>query len=136
MDEKTGAGHKLSYSSINFSSTENTFASPWGQAFSLLSDIAACQRKAHTDGFFFSVLKTTTKQDFLKSMNVADDALVREPVTWETEDRCKTDLGLIGKIEEASIEPRDRCLLVQQIIRGAPVSAVEEQLEERKKDSV
>lgn len=120
---------QLSYSSVSFSPTECAFASPWGQAFSLLSDIAVCQRKAYTDSFFFRVLKNTSKQDFLRSMNVADDTLARSPVNWETEDRCKKELGLISEIEIASIEPRERCLLVQQIILGCPFASVAKDFE-------
>jgi hypothetical protein len=38
---------------ISFSRTDNAMVSPWGQAFSLLADIAVFPRKALTDSFFF-----------------------------------------------------------------------------------
>src|SRR5881296_1287289 len=31
---------KLSYSTVSFAGTDNALASPWGQAYSLLSDVA------------------------------------------------------------------------------------------------
>lgn len=43
----------ISYSKISFTSTDNQISSPWGQAFSLLADVAAFPRKALTDSFFF-----------------------------------------------------------------------------------
>jgi hypothetical protein len=42
---------KLSHSVVSFSRTDNTMVSPWGQAFSLLADVAAFPRKALTDSF-------------------------------------------------------------------------------------
>jgi hypothetical protein len=39
---------KLSYSVVTFSRTDNAIVSPWGQAFSLLADVAAFPRKALT----------------------------------------------------------------------------------------
>src|SRR5258708_22336002 len=43
----------LSYSELSFTSRENAYSSPWGQAFSLLADITAFPRKALTSSFFF-----------------------------------------------------------------------------------
>ena len=118
---------KLSYSSISFSSTDNAFASPWGQAYSLLSDVATFPRKALTDSFFFRGLKTP-KKTLLEAMNVADDVILRDPGTFELEDRCKRELDLLSRIEEAPVEPRLRCNLVWKIINGAPIPSVEEEL--------
>ncbi len=120
---------KLSYSSIGFTITESAFASPWGQAYSLLSDIAAFPRKAHTNSFFFRGFKTP-RRDLLAAMDVAGDTLVREPITWETEERCKREIDLLSRIEDARIEPKDRCSLVWKIIQGAETSSVEQELEE------
>jgi len=123
---------KISYSPISLSFAENAFSSPWGQAFSLLSDIAVFPRKAHAEKFFFNGIKIP-KKDLLEAMNVADDALLREPITWETEDRCKAEIGLLSKIEDAPIEPNDRCDLVWKIIQGTAITTVEAELEELKK---
>ena len=125
---------KVSYSPISLSSAENAFASPWGQAFSLLSDIAAYPRRALTERFFFNGLKTP-KKELLKAMNVADDALLRESITWETEDRCKAEIGLLSMIESAPIESKGRCALVCKILQGAQISSIEEELEKLEKES-
>lgn len=118
---------KLTYSSITFSSTDNDLASPWGQAYSLLSDVALFLRKALTDSFFLRGLKTP-KKVLLESMNVADDALLRESGGFEIESRCTTELGLLSRIEKAPIASKARCKLVSQIIDGAPLSSIEEDL--------
>jgi hypothetical protein len=123
---------KLAYSSITFSSTESAFASPWGQAYSLLSDIAAFPRKAHTDSFFFRGLKTS-KADLLAAMDVADDGILRESGTFELEDRCKQELYLLSAIENAPIDAKLRCKLVRRIIEGAPPASIEEELDEERK---
>jgi len=119
---------KLSYSSISFTSTEDAFASPWGQAYSLLSDVAASPRKAHTDSFFFHGLKTP-KKELLAAMDVADDVILRDPGTFELEDRCKLEIDLLATIENAPIESKVRCKLVRKIIEGASVSSIEEELD-------
>ena len=118
---------KLSYSSITFTSTDNAFASPWGQAYSLLSDVAAFPRKALTDSFFFRGLKTP-KKVLLEAMNVADDALLRASGALELEDRCKLDLDILSKIEKAPIESKLRCELAWKIIDGAEIPSIEEDL--------
>ena len=111
---------KLSYSSITFTSTESEFASPWGQAYSLLSDIAAFPRKAHTDSFFFRGSLKTSKKDLLAAMDVANDGILRESGTFELEDQCKQELNLLSEIENAPIDAKARCKLVRKIIKGAP----------------
>jgi hypothetical protein len=77
---------KLSYSTVTFAGTDNALSSPWGQAYSLLSDVATFPRKALTDIYFFRGLKVS-KRDLIKAMNVADDALCRDLGTFD-EDRC------------------------------------------------
>jgi len=69
---------KLTYSTISFVHTDkdNAYASPWGQAYSLLADIAGFSRKALTDSFFLRGLKVSD-ESLLEVMNVANDALLR-----------------------------------------------------------
>ena len=123
---------KLTYSSIRFSSTEGAFASPWGQAYSLLSDIAAFPRKAHTDSFFFRGLKIS-KLELMAAMDVAGDAILRDLRTFEVEDRSKVELALLSTIENAPIESKARCKLVRKIIEGIPASSIERDLDEELK---
>jgi hypothetical protein len=123
---------KLSYSSISFTSTEGAFSSPWGQAYSLLSDVAAFPRKAHSDSFFFRGLKTP-KKELLVVMDVADDVILRDPGIFELEDRCKLEIGVLSTIENAPIESKMRCRLVRKIIEGASVSSIMEELDKELK---
>lgn len=108
---------KLTYTPIEFGQKTDTWASPWGQAYALLSDIAAFPRKALTSPFFFLGLEVS-EDDLLDAMNVADDQLVRERSARGIRSRCKRELDLLRRIEEASIEPREKCDLVHELIRG------------------
>jgi hypothetical protein len=123
----------LSYSTINFAGADTALASPWGQAYSLLSDIATFPRKAQTDSFFFRGLKIS-KKALISAMNVADDALCRSLGTFDMEDRCKKELGLLDRIEKAQMEPKDRCELVCKILGGSPFEPIDEEL--RKKEAI
>jgi hypothetical protein len=117
----------LSYSGISFAITENAFASPWGQAFAFLQDIASFPRKALTDSFFFRGL-TISEESLIEVMNVADDVLLRDMGSRGLKDRCRAELALLSRIEKASIDPREKCSLVFQLIDGGPITAIDEAL--------
>lgn len=95
----------ISYSKISFTSTDNERSSPWGQAFSLLADVAAFPRKALTDSFFFRGLKVS-EDDLIEAMNVADDALCRDLRDRSIKERCRQELDMISQIEKEPIEPK------------------------------
>lgn len=136
LKERLGKGQsgnfmpKLSYSSVNFARTENAAVSPWGQAFSILSDVAAFPRKALTDSFFFRGLKVK-EDDVIEAMNVADDALYRNLGARGIKDRCKAELELLSRIEKAPMEARDRCELVWQILTGNSTEPIHNALREK-----
>jgi len=117
----------LSYSNLSFSPTENDRVSPWGQAYSLLSNIASFPREALTNSFFFRGLKVE-ENDLLQSMNVAEDALFRNPYDKGIKTRCKADLALLSRIKNASLENKDRCKLVWGLLDGRSVKSIEEDL--------
>jgi hypothetical protein len=121
---------KLSYSTVSFARTDNVFVSPWGQAFSLLADVAAFPRQALTDSFFFRGL-SVHEDDLIEAMNVADDALCRDLRGRGIKDRCKMELALLSRIEKASIESRDRCELVLKILAGTTVESIDEELQKK-----
>jgi hypothetical protein len=123
---------EMSYSEIGFRSTENDFANPWGQAFTLLSDIAAYPRSALGDRNFSRGLKSS-RQEILTAMNVADDALLRDATNSNIEDRCDVELDLLFRIQDAPIASRQQCGLVWKIIQGDAVSSIEAELEELRK---
>jgi hypothetical protein len=120
----------LSYSTISFAGADNALASPWGQAYSLLSDIATFPRKALTDSFFFRGLKVS-KKDLINAMNVADDALCRGLGSFDIEDRSKAELDLLARIEKAPLESKARCELVCEILGGFPLEPIDDELRKR-----
>jgi hypothetical protein len=125
---------ELSYSEMGFRATENDFANPWGQAVTLLSDIAAYPRRAILDRFFSRDLKSS-RQEILTAMNVADDALLRDPSAKDVEERCEEELDLLFKIQDAPIKSKLQCGLVWEIIRGTAIPAIEEELKKLKKET-
>lgn len=120
----------LSYSTISFVGTHRVLISPWGQALSLLMDVAAFPRKALTDRFFFNGLKIG-EDDLIDAMNVADDALCRDLRARGIKDRCKSELGLLARIEKASLDARARCELACRLLDGESAEAIDAALKEK-----
>lgn len=125
---------KLSFSAVSFSRTDNAMASPWGQAYSLLSDIANFPRKALTDSFFFRGLKVK-EDELIEAMNVADDALCRDFRNRGIKDRCRDELDLLSRIEKEPLESRKRCELVGKILAGEPISDIEKALKTKEEEN-
>lgn len=115
---------KLTYSNIAFNTATNTWATPWGQAFSLLSGIAAFPRKALSDPFFFCGLRVA-EEELIDVMNVADDVLIRDMAksgSTMIKERCKSELAFLTSIEKSILEPRNKCALVYRLINGEKLS--------------
>jgi hypothetical protein len=123
---------RFTYSSIAFNSTTNDWASPWGQAFSLLYDIAVFPREALTDFYFFRGLEVS-QDDLIETMNVANDATVAAAAKPKIKDRCKAELELLKRIEGASVDARKKCELVWKIIGGGEVQEIAAGLENMEK---
>jgi hypothetical protein len=124
--ERASAGNLLpdvTYSRIGFSASRNDWASPWGQAYSLLAAIGAFPRKALSDGFFLRGLRVP-EDDVLRVMDVADDTLPDQTATGSLRDRCRVELELLDRISDASIGARDRCVFAWRIIRGDRVDTL------------
>ncbi len=135
--EKTQSANfmpKLSFSAVRFERTDNAMASPWGQAYSLLSDIANFPRKALTDSFFFRGLKVK-EDDLIEAMNVADDSLCRDLRTRGIKDRCRAELDLLSRIEKEPLESRKRCELVRKILAGEPTADIEKALKTKQEEN-
>ncbi|MEI7638871.1 MAG: hypothetical protein WCJ37_16300 [Syntrophus sp. (in: bacteria)] len=124
---------KLSYSTVSFKTADNIMVSPWGQAFSLLSDITTFPRKALTDSFFFRGLKVK-EDDLIEAMNVANDALCSDIGARGIRDRCRDELDLLSRIEKEPLESRQRCELVRRILAGDSIKLINEDL--CKKESI
>ena len=108
---------KLSYSKISFSSVDNDLVSPWGQAFSLLADIATFPRKVLTDTYFFHGVKVS-QEKLIEAMNVADDKICNDLQASNIKVRCKKELDRISQIKEAPIDSKTQCEDVLQILNG------------------
>ena len=121
---------KLSYSMVGFVRTNNALVSPWGQAFSLLVDIAAFPRKVLTDGFFLRGLKVS-EDDLIEAMNVADDALCRDLRVRGIKDRCKAELDLLSRSRRLRWRPGTVASLCGGSSSGEPIDAIDEALKEK-----
>ena len=119
---------KLSYSAIVFDRKENAFVSPWGQAYSLLSQVAAFPRKVLTDKFFLRGLRVA-EEDLIEAMNVADDDVCKNLHSRGTKRRCEVELEILARIKSVP-EARQRCELVAQVIAGMSKEEVERKLSE------
>jgi len=118
---------KLTYSVIEFARTDNPIASPWGQAYSFLADIAIFPRKALTDNYFFRGLNVR-QNELIEAMNVSDDVICRDLQARGIMDRCKADIDLISRIETAAIDARDRCELIKRILVGDPIDIIDKEI--------
>jgi hypothetical protein len=121
---------KLSYSNVAFHVADNKWASPWGQAYSLLADVAEFPRKALTDPFFFRGLRVS-EEGLIEAMNVLDDVILRERTLKGVKDRCKKELELLDRIETSSLESREKCELVLMVLADANTDVVEKALLEK-----
>jgi hypothetical protein len=88
------------------------------------------RRKALTDSFFLRGLKVP-EDDLIEAMNVADDALLRNPRARGIKDRCKAELNLLTRIEKAPMESRVRCELVWRILNEDSIEAIDETLKKK-----
>lgn len=110
---------QLSLTDIAFNSTESEGASPWGQAFTLLKNVAEYPRKAEVQANFFGELEVD-EDDLIAAMNVAGDSMIGRTRDRKTAPRCRQELDLLTQIEKANIPPRQRCELVFMILDGTP----------------
>jgi hypothetical protein len=120
----------LSYSAIGFVGTNRNLVSPWGQALSLLMHVARFPREALTDRFFFNGLKIG-EDDLIDAMNVVDDAVCHDLRARGIKERCRSELGLLARIERASVEARERCELTTRLLDGTPAQEIEAALKQK-----
>lgn len=119
---------KLSYSAIVFDRKENDFISPWGQAYSLLSQVAVFPRKVLTDNFFLRGLRVA-EEDLIAAMNVADDHVCKNLHTRGIKRRCETELEILSRVKTVT-DARQRCELVAKVIAGVSTEEVYTKLSE------
>ncbi|MEK6285651.1 MAG: hypothetical protein AABO57_07915 [Acidobacteriota bacterium] len=122
----------LTYSNISFNSKSSTFASPWGQAYSLLSDIVEFPRKAMTDAFFLRGMNVP-EDELTDAMNVANDAIVRDRETRKIKARCETELEIVLQIRNSPIDSRAKCELLWRVIDFDDFGSIASSLAEKEK---
>jgi hypothetical protein len=71
------------------------------------------------------------EDDLIEAMNVADDALLRNPRARGIKDRCKAELNLLTRIEKTPMGSRVRCELVWRILSEDSIEAIDETLKKK-----
>lgn len=112
-----------SYARVSFAATEDKFASPWGQAFSLLTGVVTFPRKVLSDSFFLRGIGVD-EDELMDAMNVADDAILQDLRARGVKDRCKRELDVLTEITDASISAKGRCELALKILDGDAVDQI------------
>lgn len=128
--EKALAGDfipKLSYSEIVFNVSEQPHIDPWGQAFTILYNIAIFSRKAISDQYFLNGIKISP-DSYINAMNVFADAILQEELTFDTRSMAKKQLNILKQIKEADITSRNRCEMTIKILEGAASEEIAEEL--------
>ena len=108
---------ELTYSDVSLNSVANNWSSPWGQALTLLIDIASFPRKALSNPFFLQNVDVHV-EELVKAMNMLDDTLLSSKISHGLKSRCHGELKVINCIEKASIDAYEKCVLVYALIRG------------------
>lgn len=117
---------KVSFSNLRFEyHEESDQTSTWGQPLELLHAIAEFPRKCVADHYFMRGLSISL-YELLTTMNVLDDAFVRDMSTR----RAETELYTLEKIMGTKAEPHKHCLAILKLIDGRPYQDIVELLPE------
>ncbi len=100
---------------LRFDPREQAGLSPWGQALSLLLDIARFARKSRADAFYFYRGLRIDGDEYLRCMDVAEDAVYKLDLSAE---ECRSQLQALGVVEAADLEAKDKCERVLAVIHG------------------
>lgn len=106
---------------------QGSYASPWGQAYRLLLEIALFPRRYFTERFFLQGL-SVDENEFLVAMNVFDDHLVSRPPARGAAVIAKTERDLILRLEDVSADAQKRCEALFHLIRRADTTHIEKLL--------
>jgi hypothetical protein len=125
---------KLSYSRVSFVAREDGFSSPWGQAFSLLADLAAFPRRVICDPYFLRGIEIS-EDALLDAMDIGEDVVAKERNSRGIRDHCKAGLGFLSRLEKANLDARKRCDLVHGLIVGQSLNELEKTLSNHETES-
>lgn len=106
----------VAYSPVAFNPSQSSeWSSPWGQAFALLKGIAEFPRDAMTNRYFWQGIRTD-EDALITAMNVAGDYLVEDYGGRKAKQRAENELELIKQLEDATGDPREKCLALWALI--------------------
>ena len=94
---------------------------PWAQAEKLMLALVRFPRQVILGTKALSGLQTS-ESEILTAMNIADDIILEKEKEdrWGAEDRSRSELEILERIEIANIEGRDRCEAIFMLIDGKP----------------
>jgi hypothetical protein len=99
---------------------DSTWISRWGQAATLLNEVAAFPRRILTDRFFLQGLDVD-EDKLLEAMDVCGDAIVQAIGTRGVKDRARDDLEVLGRLSGSGLDARRRCELLLALMTGEDI---------------
>lgn len=116
---------QVSFLGINFCPEEESeIVSPWGQALSLLEEIAKFPRKLFTDRFMMQGLRVD-EDEYAEAMDVLEDIVLRRKVSKYD---MKDELKMIDQIMRETFTHREKCELLLDIIDGKESSVISDKI--------
>src|SRR2546427_856548 len=103
------------------------WASPWGQAASLLQGIAEFPRKMLTDRLLLRGLDVD-ESELLEAMDVCADAVLKISNRRDSRPRAHKDLHVLARLADSRMGARARCQLVLRLIGGAEAEEISAQI--------
>lgn len=114
----------VTYSSIAFDlrETNDPLEAPWAQVEKLILNLARFPRKALCDPKVFNELTSTSFQEILLAMDIADDKIIKlANKGWiDAVDKSTKDLKIIERIACSNMPERSRCQAYFMIIDAVP----------------
>lgn len=110
---------KITYTPVQFVvGRASEWASPWGQAASMLQAVAEFPRKVGTDPFFLRGFDVD-EDELLKAMDVCDDAVLKISNRRDRKKQATEDLLVLAQLARSKRDARGRCELILRLIGGA-----------------
>jgi hypothetical protein len=100
---------------------DSTWISRWGQAATLLNEVAAFPRRALTDRFFLQGLDVD-EDKLLEAMDVCRDVIVQASGSRGVKNRARDELTVLGRLNGSGLEARQRCELLLDLMAGEDIT--------------
>ena len=119
---------RITYTPLQFVVAQaSEWASPWGQAASLLQGIAEFPRKMLTDRLLLRGLDVD-ESELLEAMDVCADAVLKISNRRDSRPRAHKDLHVLARLADSRMGARARCQLVLRLIGGAEAEEISAQI--------